>query len=414
MDLAITGLGLTTSLGAGTAANWSALQRGESGIAPLRTIDTGDYPVKDGGEDPEPPEAPPLPDGEPAPPELRHLLGACLEALRQAEGRGDGALAAAYGPDGVGLAVGSSLAASTASRRFFESLAERGAERADYGALKGYYAGLQLDYLLERLGLGGPAVLVSNACAASASAIARAADWIRAGRARAALAAGFDPFSIFTFAGFGSLQAMARGRCRPFSAGREGMKIGGGYAALALEPLDEARERGGKPIAFLSGYGESSDAHHLTHPHPAGLGAALAMRRALAMAGLEPEGIDAINGHGTATRSNDAAEASAMRAVFGERLRSIPIFALKPAIGHTLGGAGAVEAAISILALRDQRLPPTLGAGEPDPEIGALDLVPEGRPARLRHVMSNAFGFGGSNASLIFSGAPAEIRRRTP
>ncbi|MBI4583735.1 MAG: beta-ketoacyl-[acyl-carrier-protein] synthase family protein [Planctomycetes bacterium] len=414
MDIAITGLGLTTSLGAGKAANWSALQRGESGIAPLKTIDTGDYPVKDGGEDPEPPEGPPFPDGEPAPPELRHLLGACLEAQRQAEGRGAGALAAAYGPEGVGLAVGSSLAASTASRRFFESLAERGPERADYGALKGYHAGLQLDYLLEHLGYGGPAVLVSNACAASASAIARAADWIRAGRARAAVAAGFDAFSIFTFAGFGSLQAMARGHCRPFSAEREGMKIGGGYAALALEPLEKARGRGMEPIALLSGYGESSDAHHLTHPHPAGLGAALAMRRALDLAGLEPADIDAINAHGTATRSNDAAEAQAMRAVFGERLRSIPIFALKPAIGHTLGGAGAVEAAVSILALQDQRLPPTLHAGEPDPEIGALDLVPAGRPARLRHVMSNAFGFGGSNASLIFSAAPEEARRRAP
>lgn len=399
--LAITGMGLTTALGIGVEKNWRRLLSGESAIRPVRSLDVGDYPVKDGCEVPDPPELEPFADGRPAPPELRHLVTVCREAFMSAGGSEDWLPAE---PQRVGLAIGSSLAASTISEAFFRSRRERGRKDAEYGILRGYHVDRQFEYVLSGIGVEGPCLLVSNACAAGAGAVSRAADWIRSGRCDAAVAAGADAFSIFTFAGFGSLMALSRSLPRPFSADRDGMKMAGGYAALVLEPLERALARGRRPLALLSGYGESSDAHHLTHPHPEGHGAALAMRRALDMAGLEPEAIDAVNCHATSTRSNDASEARALATVFGDRLVSLPLYAPKPAVGHTLGGAGTVEAVISICFLQHQALAPTLNTTEIDPEIGLeLDLIAESRSETLRHVMSNSFGFGGSNGSLILS-----------
>lgn len=390
--IAITGLGLTSSLGQGVELNWTRLLDSKSGIEPLQTIDVGDYPIKDGGEDPPPPDG----SCEEAAPEARHLVAVCQEALARA------GIERVTEPGRVGLSVGSSLAASTSSDTFFESFLESGPAEATYASLRGYYIEDQLAFVSDGLGIRGPSLLVSNACAAGASAVARGGAWIRSGRSDIVVVAGYDAFSVFTFAGFGSLMALSRESTRPFSSRRDGMKLGAGYAALILESLDHATARGKRPLAMLSGYGESSDAHHLTHPHPEGLGAALAMRRALATAKLEASAIDAINCHGTATPSNDAAEAAAMKTVFGDRLADIPICASKPAVGHTLGGAGAVESVISVLSLVDQKLPPTLSTDDVEEQLGPLDVVRDPRPTPLRHVMSNSFGFGGSNASLIF------------
>jgi 3-oxoacyl-[acyl-carrier-protein] synthase II len=394
--IAVTGYGLTTCLGRGAEANWQALAAGKSGLRPITRFPVEGYPVRDGGEAPAP--------GEEAsrafPPELRplsHLIEACEEALAAA-----GVERGRTGPR-TALVVGSSLAASDSSERFFRSYLERGPGGADYSALRSYYAEEQLWRLLERLELSGPALLVANACAAGASSIARAAELIRAGRCDRALASGYDALSPFTHAGFGSLLALARGRPRPFGAGRDGMKLGDGFAALLLEPLETARRAGRRVRAVLAGYGESADAHHLTHPHPEGLGAALAMRRALAMAGLDPSDIDYINCHGTATPSNDSAEALAMASVFGEALPRIPLNASKPNFGHTLGGAGTVEAVVTLLVLERQYLPPTLNVEDTEAALPVLDLVRDGRPARVTAAMSNSFGFGGCNASLVFT-----------
>lgn len=403
--IAITGLGLTTSLGVGVEENWRRLVRGESGVRPLRSIDVSDYPVKDGGEDPPVPDLGPDLDAARRTPELRHLLHVCLEACGASGDSTRGALARRLDLEAtrIGLAVGSSLAASTVSEAFFESRRDRGAASADYGILRGYHVDDQFRFLQDGLGIQGASVLVSNACAAGAGSVARASDWIRAGRCDAVIAAGLDAFSVFTFAGFGSLMALSTGVSRPFAAGRDGMKIGAGYAALLLEPLARVLERGDRPLALLAGYGESSDAHHLTHPHPEGDGAVLAMGRALEAAGLAADAIDAINCHATATPSNDAAEVKAMARVFGESLKSIPLYTPKPAVGHALGGAGTVEAILSVLFLREQCLAPSLGVGEVDPALEVeLDLCTEARDLPMRYVMSNSFGFGGSNASLIF------------
>lgn len=400
--LAITGTGLTTSLGPGIEENWRRLRAGESGIGPVRSIPVDDYPVQDGGEVDDPPEMPPHRDGRPATPELCHLLQVAREALEPLEKRG----VRPGPPERLGICIGSSLAASTITDLVFQSRRDRGEAEADYALLRGYHMDRHFQYLADQLGFEGPAVIISNACAAGAGALARAEDWIRSGRCDAVLALGYDAFSIFTFAGFGSLFALSEDRTRPFAGDRDGMKIGAGFAAVLLQPLEAARELDLEVQALLSGYGESSDAHHLTHPHPEGRGAARAMREALRRAGLEPSDISVINCHATATPSNDAAEAAGLATVFGKDLERIPVYAPKPAVGHTLGGAGTVEAVLSILFLRHQVLAPTLNVtpADIDPGIGLpLDLTTTARPMEIRHVMSNSFGFGGSNASLILS-----------
>ncbi len=387
-----TGFGLVTCLGIGARANWDALVARRCGFAPVTSFDTSGSAVKDGGE------PPPLPPDRLAefPPDLAPLawlVESCREALAMAGG--------APGADETrcGLVVGTSMAAAGPSVRFFESWIAGGPERADYAALEGYYAEDHLARLAASLGFRGPSLLVSNACAAGANAIARGADLLCAGRCDAVLAAGYDALSPFTHAGFGSLKALSPGRVRPFGRGRDGMKLGAGFAAILLERRGHAAARA---RAALAGWGESADAHHLTHPHPDGLGAALAMRRALARARIGPDGIDYINCHGTATPSNDRSETRALRAVFGDRLASIPLNASKPNFGHTLGGAGTVEAVVTLLVLERQFIPPSRDAGDIDPELSGLDLVPEGRPGRVRRGMSNSFGFGGCNASIVF------------
>ena len=400
--IAVTGLGITTCLGIGREENWRRLREGRSGLGPLTRFERGDSPVRDGGEAPPPAERP---EEEGLAFEVRHLLGAVREAWSHA------GLAPQPPLDRqVGVVIGSSLAGSSAADRFFRAFHEKGPREVDYGLLDAYYMEGELQAVSKALGATGPALLVSNACAAGGSSLAQGARWLLAGQADLVVAAGYDPLSIFTFAGFGSLLALSTSRLRPFSRNRDGMLLGDGFAAVVLEPSSRARAEGRRVLAEVSGYGESTDAYHLTHPHPRGEGAVLAMRRALEMAGLDPSDVDYINCHGTGTRPNDSAEAAALRQVFGERLPAIPLSSSKPFFGHTLGGAGTVEAVVTILSVLHGFLPANLNLDEVDPEFGDLHLLREGRPAAVRHAMSNNFGFGGSNASLIFSRAPVEER----
>jgi len=393
--IVITGLGLTTCLGVGVDENWSALRDARSGLAPVTRFDIGDYPVREGGE------APDLSSTDGRSFEEAHLLAVIQEACRHA-GFADGKPPT---DEHSALSIGSSLAGSSTSERFFESYQQRGAQDVDYGLLEGYYLEDYLESLSGELGVTGPAVLVSNACAAGGSSVAQAARWLRAGTADFVVAAGFDPLSVFTFAGFGSLMALSRSKVRPFDENREGMQLGDGFAALAMERLLSARDAGRPIVGVLAGYGESTDAHHLTRPHPEGAGAALAMERALRMAGLEPSEIAYINCHGTATKPNDSSESSAMRAVFGEGVREIPISSSKPFFGHTLGGAGTVEAVVTLLAMKNGVLPANLNLETVDPAAEGLDVITETRESAeiVAHAMSNSFGFGGCNTSLVFS-----------
>lgn len=246
-------------------------------------------------------------------------------------------------------------------------------------------------YVRARLGLAGPACTVSTACSSSAKVFGAAARLIRAGLIDAAVVGGVDSLCLTTLYGFNSLELLAREPCRPWDRGRSGLSIGEAGAFALLEP------RAADDAITLLGVGESSDAHHMSAPHPEGLGARLAMQAALAAAGLSAADVDYVNLHGTATTSNDAAEDRAVVEVFGSRT---PASSTKGATGHTLGAAGAVEAVIAALALRHGFIPGGAQTEERDPALHA-DYVLESRAAPLRHVLSNSFGFGGTNCSLL-------------
>ena len=213
----------------------------------------------------------------------------------------------------------------------------------------------------------------------------------------------------FTLAGFGQARALSTrnhdpaGASRPFDAGRDGFVMGEGAAAVVLEDEEHARARGATAHAVLAGYGMSSDGYHITLPRPGGAGAARAMGQALRSAGLAPGEIDYINAHGTSTPANDAAETAAIKAVFGEHARRVPVSSTKSMTGHLLGGAGALEALVCILAIRDGMVPPTINYQDPDPECD-LDFVPNrARRVTVRAAMSNSFGFGGHNVALVLT-----------
>lgn len=247
-------------------------------------------------------------------------------------------------------------------------------------------------------GLTGPSSVVSVACASSAKVFATAARAIACGLVDAALVGGVDTLCLTTLYGFGSLELLSSEVCRPFDAQRKGISIGEAAGFALIERAAPAPGVTTQPTVLLLGCGESSDAHHMSSPHPQGLGAQLAIRGALETAGLAPGDIDYVNLHGTATPSNDAAEDAAVQAVFGT---GVPVSSTKGAHGHTLGAAGALEAMVGVIALQDQFLPAGLNLREPDPALGSC-YVRENRPARLRHVMSNSFGFGGANCAVLF------------
>ena len=247
-------------------------------------------------------------------------------------------------------------------------------------------------FVAQALGLHGPAWVVSTACSSSAKVFGSAARLIEAGLVDAVVVGGVDSLCLSTLYGFNSLELLSAQICRPWDAARDGLSIGEAAAFALVERTSEA------PQGWLLGVGESNDGHHMSTPHPEGAGAIAAMRAALTDAALQPADIGYINLHGTATPSNDAAEDHAVGSVFGS---ATPCSSTKGATGHTLGAAGAVEAVIALLALRHGLLPAGLNVTQPDPAL-TLDYLRANRHAPLRAVLSNSFGFGGSNASLVF------------
>ncbi|HYY14196.1 MAG TPA: beta-ketoacyl-[acyl-carrier-protein] synthase family protein [Chthoniobacterales bacterium] len=249
----------------------------------------------------------------------------------------------------------------------------------------------------DAVGISAPCQVIANACASGTNAIGHAFECVRAGRYQRVLAGGYDALSELVFVGFDSLQASTPEKCRPFDRDRSGMVIGEGAAILALENLESARARGANVLAEIIGYGISTDNFHLTQPNPTGAAARKAMESALVDAGITSGAIDYINAHGTATPLNDAAEAKAIEELFGE----VPVSSSKSMMGHSLGAAGAIEAVVCLLALQHQFLPPNINFRAPDQGVDLAIIANQPRPARLRVVLSNSFGFGGTNASIV-------------
>jgi 3-oxoacyl-[acyl-carrier-protein] synthase II len=255
--------------------------------------------------------------------------------------------------------------------------------------------------LCDAFGLEGPVTVISNACASGSNAIGHAFRMVRSGVADRVFTGGYDALCRLTFAGFDSLKALSPTSCRPFDAERDGLLLGEGAAMLAVESLDHARARGAEILGEIIGYGAASDIHHLTQPHPEGEAALAAMSAACASAGVAPEQVDYVNAHGTATPQNDAAEAAAINRWAGPRAASLPVSSTKASIGHLLGAAGAVEAIVCLMALRGQWLPPQTSLDAPDPAC-RFRIVRKPADARMEVALSNSFGFGGANASLVF------------
>ncbi|HCY61260.1 MAG TPA: beta-ketoacyl-[acyl-carrier-protein] synthase II [Oxalobacteraceae bacterium] len=318
-----------------------------------------------------------------------------LAALAQIRAEVDAAIAR-FGADRVGIVIGTSTSGIAESEAALH-------EHAVSGMLPGHYhygqqeLGSPATMLALELGTGGPAYVHSTACASSGKAMASAARLLNMGICDAVVAGGVDSLCAFTVAGFAALESVSEARCNPLSANRKGINIGEG-AALFLMTREPA-------AVSLRGWGESSDAHHMSAPEPSGKGASIAIEKALARAGIDPAQIDYINLHGTATPQNDAMESRAVHALFGS---SVAVSSTKAFTGHALGAAGAIEAALCWLAMQDDNseglLPPHLWDGVPDPALPQLNAVAPGthlgRP--LAWAMSNSFAFGGANAALVF------------
>jgi 3-oxoacyl-[acyl-carrier-protein] synthase II len=249
----------------------------------------------------------------------------------------------------------------------------------------------------EAFGFTAPCQVIANACASGTNAIGHAFDCVRSGRYERVLAGGYDALSELVFVGFDSLQASTPERCRPFDRERSGLILGEGAAILLLENFDTAQARGATILAEIIGYGISTDNHHLTQPNPSGSGARQAMESALQSARIPAEEIDYINAHGTATPFNDAAEGKAIAELFD----GVPVSSTKGMMGHSLGAAGAIEAIISILALQNQFLPPNINFRTGDAELNLNIIANSSEAGSLHTVLSNSFGFGGTNASVI-------------
>ncbi|WP_175856920.1 beta-ketoacyl-[acyl-carrier-protein] synthase family protein [Burkholderia anthina] len=312
-----------------------------------------------------------------------------------------------YGAARVGVFIGTSTSGILETERAYEH------RDPASGALPAglHYAHTHNPYSVAAFvrayfALRGPATAISSACSSGAKVFGSARRMIDAGLIDAAVVGGVDSLCLTTLYGFNSLELLSRRPCRPFDVARDGISIGEAAAFALLERVPDAPAALDDDAILLLGIGESSDAHHMSSPHPEGLGARIAIEQALASAGLDASGIDYVNLHGTATPSNDAAESRAV----GALLARTPCSSTKGATGHTLGAAGALEAVVAALALREQFVPAGVNTTQPDPTLAA-DYVLASRDARLRAVLSNSFGFGGTNCSLILGRAEPASRR---
>jgi 3-oxoacyl-[acyl-carrier-protein] synthase-1 len=384
----------TTCLGAGLEAQLSALRIGRTGLAPC-DFDIVDLPTwvgeVAGVDDTRVP-------GQLSDYDCRNNRLAEL-ALQQ-----DGFIQATedaisrHGPHRIGVFLGTSTSGILQTELAYRRLDANGALPADFHYAQTHNTFSLSSYVRQRFGLRGPASVVSSACSSSAKVFGTAQRMFASGLIDCALVGGVDSLCLTTLYGFNSLELLSPEPCRPFDAERRGLSLG---EAAAFVLLERVATRPAADDVLLLGVGESSDAYHMSSPHPEGLGARIAMQQALTQAGLNPSDIDYINLHGTATPSNDAAEGYAVSTLFGT---GVPCSSTKGTAGHTLGAAGGVEAIFTMLALQHGLIPGSPGTSKLDPaiaEAAPLDYVTATRKARLEFALSNSFGFGGTNCSLV-------------
>ncbi|HFC97739.1 MAG TPA: beta-ketoacyl-[acyl-carrier-protein] synthase II [Thermosulfurimonas dismutans] len=401
----VTGLGAISPLGIGVEENWRRVVAGESGIGPITKFDASNLPVRIAGEV----------KGFSAEEFMdRKLVSRVDVFIQYAIAASRMALADAGLPERdlgprVGVIIGVGMGGMGVVEQYTLILRERGWRRVTPFFIPMVIPNMAAGQVAILFGAEGPNTAVCTACAAGNHAIGEAFRLIREGLADIMICGGTEslitPLSV---SGFAVMKALSTRNdeperaSRPFDARRDGFVMAEGCGILVLEDLEHARARGARIYAEICGYGLTADAHHMTAPHPEGEGAARCMEMALKDAGLSPEEIDYINAHGTSTPLNDAAETKAIKRVFGEHAYRLAVSSTKSMTGHLLGGAGGIEAVFTVKTVHEDLIPPTINYEEPDPECD-LDYVPnQARPMRVRAAMSNAFGFGGTNAVLVF------------
>ena len=397
---------MVTALGCGWETNAAGFRDGRAALRKITLFDTSRQRTQTGGEVPLPPDLNPRRLSPRQAGRLdrasKLLLWAGYEAWDQA---GWGDAERRLSPP---MVIGTSAGGMSLGEAYYrQAVADSGRRHGQPTRVALYQPQNQVLHLSQALGLDSPITVVSNACASGANAIGRAYRQIRNGRVDCAVAGGYDALCQLVFAGFDSLQALSPTQARPFDAHRDGLALGEGAAVLMLEEAERAKARGAAILGEVCAYACATDTHHLTQPHPDGVAALTCMRAACEEAGVLPEQIDYLNAHGTGTPLNDVAEGAAIQRWAGdEKVGGIKVSSTKGAIGHLLGGAGAVETVVCLMSLEGQWLPPSLNVRTPDP-ICTFDLVREPRRATIEHVLTNSFGFGGSNASLILRKAAA-------
>jgi 3-oxoacyl-[acyl-carrier-protein] synthase II len=409
----VTGLGVVTSLGAGKTDNWAKLTSGESGIKTITRFPTDGLKTRIAGT------INYLPPQDTAAALTESFANlAAAEAISQAglgsAGSFPGPLFLAVPPIEMDwpqrLEIGAKSGANESVT--YADMLRVSAKFPDYH--RRFLLGSVADNLAEKFGTQGSPISLSTACASGATAIQLGVEAIRRGETSAALCIGTDgsinPEAVIRFSLLSALSTsndVPHMAAKPFSKNRDGFVMAEGAGALVLESYDAARARGAEILGVMEGCGEMTDAFHRTRSSPDGKPIIGCIANAIADSGLTPNDIDYINAHGTSTPENDKMEYLACATVFGDRMKSLPISSNKSMIGHTLSAAGAVEAVFTLLTLQNQRIPPTINYAVPDPAI-PLDVVPnKARDASLRHAISNSFGFGGQNVSLVMGLEPA-------
>ena len=403
----ITGLGLVTALGIGTEENWKALLKGQSGVGPITRFDPSQFPTKIAAE---------VKGFDPAQfierKEIKkmdmfiHFAIAASEFAMKDAGLGPFDKAAG---ERAGVMIGSGIGGFGSIEREHEILLRAGPKRLSPFFIPSSIINLASGQVSMRFGALGPNCAPCTACSSGTHAVGDSFRVIERGDADVMISGGSEAaITPLAIGGFDALKALSTQNdkpekaSRPFDRLRDGFVLGEGAGVLILEALESAQARGAKIYAEVVGYGASSDAYHITAPPPDGDGAARAMRVTLRDAGVAPEEVDYINAHGTSTPSNDRTETAAIRRALGDHAYRLAVSSTKSMIGHSLGAAGAIEAVVSALTLRDQTIHPTINLEHSDPECD-LDYVPNvARRADVRYALSNSFGFGGTNACLLF------------
>ena len=397
--VAITGIGLVTALGATREETWNRLIAGDCGIGPVTVFDTDGYRSRIAAEVPLQPVQAQL-----SPIERRRWsrgdqFGVCAAQ----EAVADSGLLEKADLSRVGVILGAGTGDLLRNEDFYRTTLTRGIRHARPSDAWNHFSSTPVDLIAARFGFSGMRLCISAACSSSTIAIGHAVDAIRAGRIDAALTGGTDALARLTFSGFNALKLMDPEPCRPFDRGRAGMSIGEGAAILVLEEMSGARRRGARIYAELAGYGFGCEAFHPTAPEPDGRPVISVISSALRDARRDATAVDHINAHGTATPQNDRAEARAFRTVLGARAAAVPVTSIKSALGHCLGAAGGIEAAVTALSVARGVIPPTLHHTERDPECDVAVVANEARAQRIDCAVSTSLGFGGNDSAVVVS-----------